>query len=87
MTYMRGIHAVRSERWRYIRYFDGSAELYDLRDDPGETTDLSGEVTARARCEAVVQRIAEPVDTGDDIIQPAGLFGRKFAVVSFRWLD
>lgn len=53
----------------------------------GEKTGLSGEVIARARCEAVVQRVAEPVDPGDDIIQPAGSFGRKFVVVSFRWLD
>ena len=30
MTYMRGNHAVRSDRWRYIRYADGSEELYDL---------------------------------------------------------
>lgn len=31
-------HAVRSERWRYIRYADGSEELYDLRHDPNEWT-------------------------------------------------
>ncbi len=31
-------HAVRSERWRYIRYADGSQELYDLATDPHEWT-------------------------------------------------
>ncbi len=36
MTYMRGNHAVRSERWRYIRYEDGSEELYDHDADPNE---------------------------------------------------
>lgn len=35
-----GNHAVRSERWRYIRYADGSEELYDLRADPNEWTNL-----------------------------------------------
>lgn len=35
-------HSVRSERWRYIRYADGSEELYDLRADPNEWTNLAG---------------------------------------------
>jgi arylsulfatase A-like enzyme len=37
-THNRGNHAVRSEHWRYIRYADGSQELYDLRNDPNEWT-------------------------------------------------
>lgn len=36
-------HAVRSERWRYIRYADGSEELYDLRSDPNEWTNLASD--------------------------------------------
>jgi arylsulfatase A-like enzyme len=35
-TVGRGTHSVSTDRWRYIRYFDGSEELYDLRDDPRE---------------------------------------------------
>ncbi len=31
-----GNNAVRTEDWRYIRYADGSEELYDLRADPEE---------------------------------------------------
>ena len=34
-------HAVRSERWRYIRYGDGSEELYDHDNDPNEWTNLA----------------------------------------------
>lgn len=41
MTYGRGNHAVRSERWRYIRYADGSEELYDHENDPNEWTNLA----------------------------------------------
>jgi arylsulfatase A-like enzyme len=35
-THGRGEHAVRSEQWRYIRYHDGSEELYDHAADPME---------------------------------------------------
>jgi arylsulfatase A-like enzyme len=40
-THNVGNHAVRSERWRYIRYADGSEELYDLKADPNEWTNLA----------------------------------------------
>jgi arylsulfatase A-like enzyme len=40
-TYLRGNHAVRSERWSYIRYKDGSEELYDRRQDPNEWVNLA----------------------------------------------
>jgi arylsulfatase A-like enzyme len=42
-TYFRGDHAIRSERWSYIRYHDGSEELYDRRQDPQEWVNLAGE--------------------------------------------
>ena len=38
-----GNHTVRSERWRYIRYVDGSEELYDHDSDPNEWHNLAGE--------------------------------------------
>ncbi len=41
-TYLRGNHSVRSERWRYIRYNDGTEELYDHQKDPLEWTNLAG---------------------------------------------
>src|SRR5262249_20289697 len=40
-THNRGNHSVRSERWRYIRYADGSEELYDHQADPHEWTNLA----------------------------------------------
>jgi arylsulfatase A-like enzyme len=43
MTYLKGNHAVRSERWRYIRYADGTEELYDHDSDPQEWRNLAGE--------------------------------------------
>jgi arylsulfatase A-like enzyme len=41
-THGRNNHAVRSERYRYIRYADGSEELYDHESDPHEWTNLAG---------------------------------------------
>jgi len=35
-THNHDNHGVRSEKWRYIRYADGSEELYDMEKDPNE---------------------------------------------------
>ncbi|MEE4216902.1 MAG: sulfatase, partial [Xanthomonadales bacterium] len=40
-------HAVRGERYRYIRFADGSEELYDHQADPNEWTNLAGHTTGR----------------------------------------
>ncbi len=40
-THGRNNHSVRSERWRYIRYANGSEELYDHANDPQEWTNLA----------------------------------------------
>ncbi|MCP4849349.1 MAG: sulfatase [Verrucomicrobiaceae bacterium] len=42
-TYGRNNHAVRTPQWRYIRYADGSEELYDHSKDPNEWTNLAGQ--------------------------------------------
>ncbi|MHC4983109.1 MAG: sulfatase [Planctomycetota bacterium] len=42
-TYGRNNHSLRDERWRYIRYHEGSEELYDHSDDEMEWTNLAGE--------------------------------------------
>ena len=40
-SYGAGNTAIRTERWRYIRYEDGSEELYDHSQDPNEWTNLA----------------------------------------------
>lgn len=42
-SHNQGNHGVRSQRWRYIRYADGSEELYDMEKDPREWTNLIGD--------------------------------------------
>ncbi len=39
-THGPGNHGIRSRDWRYIRYADGSEELYDMKNDPHEFTNL-----------------------------------------------
>jgi arylsulfatase A-like enzyme len=53
-THGRLNHAIRSERWRYIRYEDGSEELYDHAHDPMEYTNLAG----RPEHAAIQQQLA-----------------------------
>lgn len=40
-SFGKGNYAVRSEHFRYIRYLDGSEELYDHRKDPNEWNNLA----------------------------------------------
>ncbi len=42
-THGPGNHGIRTEDWRYIRYADGSEELYDMKNDPNEWTNLASE--------------------------------------------
>jgi choline-sulfatase len=42
-THNQGSHSVRSERWRFIHYADGTEELYDHSDDPHEWKNLAND--------------------------------------------
>ncbi|MDF1861720.1 MAG: sulfatase [Verrucomicrobiales bacterium] len=51
-------HALRDERWRYIRYADGSEELYDHDSDPHEWTNLMASELSTAAA-AARRRLSE----------------------------
>ena len=58
----------------------------------GDAVDSSGKITARAWCEAVVQRTPEPLDPDESGLNPrlngaSGDFGRRFVITTFRWLS
>jgi len=48
-------HAVRDLRWRYIRYADGSEELYDHQSDPNEWKNLAAEAPAPLHAEVIAR--------------------------------
>jgi arylsulfatase A-like enzyme len=48
-SHNQGNHAVRTTRWRYIQYADGSEELYDIQQDPQEWHNLAGDPAHRDR--------------------------------------
>jgi arylsulfatase A-like enzyme len=56
-THGRGNHGVRSTDWRYIRYADGSEELYHHRTDPHEWNNLADD----PQHAAVKQRLAAAI--------------------------
>ena len=59
-TLGRSTFAIRRENWKYIRYYDGSEELYGLKSDPHEFHNLAAQ-TPHA---AVLQQMRQltPVD-------------------------
>ncbi len=63
-THGRGNHAIRDEHWRYIRYADGSEELYNHRNDPQEWNNLAKDPELRS----VKERLARwlPTDNAPD---------------------
>ena len=68
-----GNHAVRTTRFRYIRYRDGSREFYDHRNDPHEWYNLAD----RPEWEAKVREHAARVPTGEHPVLPGDSTGHK----------
>jgi hypothetical protein len=76
------------------------APVLSARDDTftvrayGDARDSKGSILARAWCEATIQRSRDFVDSTDqsDSIEPPTnavnkIFGRKYVIKSFRWLN
>ena len=59
----------------------------------GEAKAPNGNITATAWCEAIVQRFPDPITPTtaaksplEELALPSSEFGRKFEIISFRWL-
>ena len=57
----RGTFSIRDDRWRYIHYFDGSQELYDLMNDPDEWKNLIDD----PQYSKIVSRLSKHVPRND----------------------
>ena len=63
ITWARGNHAVQTDRWRYMHYYDGSEELYDHRSDPHEWHNLA----ARREYQEQKQQLKQWVPRNADV--------------------
>jgi arylsulfatase A-like enzyme len=70
-TAASGQHTVRTDRWRYIRYRDGSEELYDHDVDPEERVNLAGDAIY-ADTVAALARWLEPILADEAERDPGG---------------
>jgi hypothetical protein len=64
---------VRSARWRYIRYKDGTEELYDRSKDPNEWTNIA----ARPESAAVKKDLAQCLPKHDEPDAPIRTGGEE----------
>jgi arylsulfatase A-like enzyme len=58
-THNHDNHGIRTEDWRYIQYADGSEELYDMRTDPNEWTNLASDPAQSAQIEGLRRWLPE----------------------------
>ena len=63
MTLEPGSSAVRFDRWRYIRYADGSEELYDHASDPNEWRNLAAQPTLAGTRASLAKRLPQAYAT------------------------
>lgn len=80
-THNPGNHTVRSERWRLVRYADGSEELYDHFRDPNEWSNLADNPNHAD----VIDKLASWLPTDDAPLAP-GSKHRTLAKVDGVWL-
>ncbi len=69
------------------------SDTFTIRAYGESLSPVTGEVLARAWCEATLQRFPDPILDSDsqpylsELAQPSSQFGRQFRIISFRWLN
>jgi hypothetical protein len=74
-------------------YMQTRSDTFTIRSYAETLSPQSGDVISRVRCEAVVQRVPDPIADSsagsalDNLAVPSSPFGRRFEIVAFRWLN
>lgn len=63
--------SVRTDRWRYTQWSDGTAELYDELNDPQETRDVSPDPQRRGQIQEMKRLLAKVGSFKSDDLPPA----------------
>ena len=67
-------------------YLRTRSDTFTIRAYGEALNPVTAEVTGKAWLEATAQRFPEVAEAGDNSVQPTGIFGRRFKIISFRWL-
>jgi len=65
-------HSLRNDRWRYIRYVDGSEELYDHQNDPLEWNNLAGQPEYKGQKEKMARWLPDINVPGSSFTKMSG---------------
>ncbi|WP_179950077.1 sulfatase [Lutibacter citreus] len=66
-TQRKNNHAVRSDNWRYIRYQDGSEELYNQKKDPKNFVNLAGQIQYKKIIEKMKESLPKTEANSDPL--------------------
>ena len=66
VSFVNGGHGLRTDRWAYMKYRDGSSELYDMDHDPGQYTNLSGKPEHAALEKQLEQQLRQLTGVTDE---------------------
>jgi len=72
-SYGKGNHSLMDENFHYIRYSDGSEELYDLKNDPQEWKNLA----TLAAVQETLERFRKSLPTQEKNYHPATVFNKN----------
>lgn len=76
ISWGRGNYAVRTENWRYIRYYDGTEELYNHQSDTNEWQNLANDVKHKKVKEELAARLPkQDAETIQEYISPWSVYG------------
>ena len=72
VTWMYGSYSVRNETFRYIRYVDGSEELYNIVNDPNQERNLAGDSASAIAAAKILRDYVEDRFGVEHVLEAGG---------------